>query len=94
MEFHSKSTSLYVECRTEFLDNPSLDFGCVFNCMTHSVLDGDEDLFNIKQGRGQVEKVDLLRYFWKIDVEKIYFFYFFDLYFCFLKAFFGLKYTS
>lgn len=45
-------------------------------------------------GRGQVEKVDLLRYFWKIDLEKIYFFYFFDLYFCFLKAFFGLKYTS
>ena len=44
-----------------------------------------------KQGRGQVEKVDLLRYFWKIDLEKIYFF---DLYFCFLKAFFGLKYTS
>ena len=42
-------------------------------------------------GRGQVEKVDLLRYFWKIDLEKIYFFYFFDLYFCFLKAFFGLK---
>ena len=36
-------------------------------------------------GRGQVEKVDLLRYFWKIDLEKIYFFYFFDLYFCFLN---------
>ena len=51
-------------------------------------------VFGPKKGRGQVEKVDLLRYFWKIDLEKIYFFYFFDLYFCFLKAFFGLKYTS
>ena len=49
MEFHNKSTSLYVECRTEFLDNPSLDFDCVFNCMTHSVLDDDEDLLNIDQ---------------------------------------------
>ena len=49
MEFHNKSTSLYVECRTEFLDNPSLDFDCVFNWMTHSVLDDDEDLLNIDQ---------------------------------------------
>ena len=49
MEFHNKSTSLYVECRTEFFDNPSLDFDCVFNCMTHSVLDDDEDLLNIDQ---------------------------------------------
>ena len=45
-------------------------------------------------GGAKSKKVDLLRYFWKIDLEKIYFFYFFDLYFCFLKAFFGLKYTS
>ena len=49
MEFHNKSTSLYVECRTEFLGNPSLDFDCVFNCMTHSVLDDDEDPLNIDQ---------------------------------------------
>ena len=48
-EFHNKSTSLYVECRTEFLDNPSIDFDCVFNCMTHFVLDDDEDLLNIDQ---------------------------------------------
>ena len=49
----------------------------------------------VKGGGGaKSKKVDLLRYFWKIDLEKIYFFYFFDLYFCFLKAFFGLKYTS
>ena len=42
-------------------------------------------------GGAKSKKVDLLRYFWKIDLEKIDFFYFFDLYFCFLKAFFGLN---
>ena len=35
------------------------------------------DSLNANVGRGQVEKVDLLGYFWKIDLEKIYFF---DLY--------------
>jgi len=34
---------------------------------------------NTISGRGQVEKVDLLRYFSKIDLEKLDFFYFFDL---------------
>ena len=64
-----------------------------FQGAVHWSLSGSRGSYGIL-GRGQVEKVDLLRYFWKIDLEKIYFFYFFDLYFCFLKAFFGLKYTS
>ena len=51
-------------------------------------------IFKVLWGGAKSKKVDLLRYFWKIDLEKIDCFYFFDLYFCFLKAFFGLKYTS
>ena len=49
---------------------------------------------SLTRGGAKSKKVDLLRCFWKIDLEKIDFF---DLYFCFLKAFFcffGLKYTS
>ena len=48
--------------------------------------------------RGQVEKVDLLGYFWKIDLEKKSNFSTSSTLststFVFLKAFFGLKCTS
>ena len=47
MKFHNKSTSLYVACLKEFLNNPRLDFDCTFNSMTHSVLNDAEDLLNI-----------------------------------------------
>ena len=47
VEFHNKSTSLYVACLKEFLNNPRLDFDCTFNSMTHSVLNDAEDLLNI-----------------------------------------------
>ena len=45
-------------------------------------------------GRGQVEKVNLLGYFWKIDLEKSTFSTLLASTFVFLKAFFGLKCTS
>ena len=46
------------------------------------------------QGRGQIEKVDLLGYFWKIDLEKSTFSTLSTSAFVFLKAFFRLKCAS
>ena len=42
-------------------------------------------------GGAKSKKVDLLRYFWKIDLEKIYFFYFFDLYLKFFEGLFRVE---
>ena len=43
-KFHNEAVVKYSEALSEFLDNPTLDFTSVFNVMTHSVLDRDEDL--------------------------------------------------
>ena len=40
----------------------------------------------VSGGGAKSKKVDLLRYVWKIDLEKIDFLYFFDLYFCFFSG--------
>ena len=50
VKLHNKSTSLYVDCLTEFLDirqpKPRL---CVFNCMTHTVLAEDLSIYKYRR---------------------------------------------
>ena len=48
-KFHNNAVTLYFDASIEFLGSTSLSFSCVFNVMTHSVLEQDEYLLNCEE---------------------------------------------
>ena len=56
-KFHNHAVSVYSKALAEFLDDPSLKFSSVFNVMTHSILEPDDDLLNCEEiGSSLLEK--------------------------------------
>ena len=57
IQFHNDAVRAYSNALIDFLEDSSLTFSCVFNTMTHSVLEPDDDLLNCEEiGSSLLEK--------------------------------------
>ena len=57
IKFHNTAVQAYSNALIDFLEDISLKFSCVFNTMTHSVLEPDDDLLNCEEiGSSLLEK--------------------------------------